>query len=1279
MKFKLKLLIGISVIILIGVVGILFFVPKVATSKSGISFKTDENINAKVTGSVSGSANVVTFNELTYSNGTSPTDEDVSSWETNLEFGEGDEITITITVNNYNNEPLYVFLVDNGEEISNVTKTIYNNGEEYTSGKIVFLQAGNEEEKETIFTVKFRKEHDVSTNIKYRYEVRLRNNPEAESGLVTTTDLIFKYNQDNGTAVITGLSTTSTDTELTIPMQVIKDGRTYTIIGIDQNAFKNNTRLTKVEVPYTIKSLGNSAFEGCSNLASINIPETVTTLGNKLFQKCTSLTKISIPDSVTTAGTNLFTECTKLNKVTIGKGLTTLGGYMFSKCSSLTSLTIPQTITTFGSNLFQDCANLTSVNIPTGVTELPSRLFSGCKKLILPELPAGLTTLGNYVFAGCDAITTLTLPSTITTAGSNALAGLNNIEEITIPCSLTNMNSLVLDSVLSAKISVIPGTENKIVGKLFKGTNIQSIILCEGITEIVENAFSRCESLTTIEIQNGLTTIGAYAFNRCTSLTSIKIPDSIETIGYNAFEGCGNLTTNSDIDVNYLGNTNNPYVVLYSLTNKEITQYEIKDHCRVIYQNAFSRCGELVSVSLPNSLTDIGYGAFSNCSSLQEIVIPSSVITVGSCAFDFCNGLQKVTTPTLEGWLKISFGEYRSNPLCYTGELYIGENKITEIVIPNNTTKINSYVFSGLTNIDKVVVSSLEAWLNINFATYESNPLSVANHFYVGNQEITELVIPNSVTEIKNYAFYNCKCITGLLIPKSVTGIGEGAFYGCDELTEVTFENNSSLKSIGNFVFSGCSKITSFEVPNGVTSIGSRALSHCGELVNITIPNSVTEIGDAAFDGCLKLTNVMISSLESWVSISFEIQTCDRANPLYYATHIFLNGIELINDIRMPEVTEIKPYVFANYMGEFNLIIPSSVKTIGQAAFEYCSNMLSVTFEGDSQLETIGGYAFSNCRSLTSFTIPKHVTEIGSYAFTGCYMLTEIYNLSDLKVNKHNLYNCGAVAYYAEDIYTDKNTESKLSTIEGIIYYKENENSYYVVGLADKSITQVELNSNTTKIRECAFYYCSGLTSVTIPSSVTSIGDDAFRGCSGLTRVVTSSIEDWLKISFGGVCANPLYYAHHLYIGEEEVTELTIPNTITEIKARAFYGCTGLTSVTIPSNITSIGSSAFDSCSGLTSVTIPSSVTSIGNNAFSGCSGLTSIYIPSTVTTISASSYSYSPFYGCSSTLTIYTDVADASSKPSGWQTYWNNYARYNKVKVTWDKGLEDYLALLND
>ena len=168
------------------------------------------------------------------------------------------------------------------------------------------------------------------------------------------------------------------------------------------------------------------------------------------------------------------------------------------------------------------------------------------------------------------------------------------------------------------------------------------------------------------------------------------------------------------------------------------------------------------------------------------------------------------------------------------------------------------------------------------------------------------------------------------------------------------------------------------------------------------------------------------------------------------------------------------------------------------------------------------------------------------------------------------------------------------------------------------NLTSVTIPNSVTRIEPEAFGGCSNLTSVTIPASVTDIAYSAFSDCNSLTSVHITDLEAWCRISFGSKDANPLYYAHHLYLNGKEVKDLVIPNSVTSLGRSVFYGCSGLTSLTIPSSVTSIEMYAFAECSGLTSVSIPNSLTSLGTGIFYGCSSLASVTIPNSVTSIGA-------------------------------------------------------------
>lgn len=250
----------------------------------------------------------------------------------------------------------------------------------------------------------------------------------------------------------------------------------------------------------------------------------------------------------------------------------------------------------------------------------------------------------------------------------------------------------------------------------------------------------------------------------------------------------------------------------------------------------------------------------------------------------------------------------------------------------------------------------------------------------------------------------------------------------------------------------------------------------------------------------------------------------------------------------------------------------------------------TVIYDGTTySVTSIDNYAFQSCCDLSSITIPSSVTSISYHAFYGCTSLTKV-NIEDIaawcKIDFGDCYSeYGAnPLYYAHHLYMN-----------------------------DEEITDLIIPNFVTGIDAVAFNGCSGLTSITIPSSVTSIGPLAFSGCTGLAKVNIEDLTAWCKIEFWDDEANPLCYAHHLYMNNEEISDLIIPNSVTYIGHYAFEGCSGLTSIIIPNSVTGIGAYAFSKCSGLTSVTIPNSVTDIFGGAFSYCSSLTSITIPNSI------------------------------------------------------------------
>ena len=325
-------------------------------------------------------------------------------------------------------------------------------------------------------------------------------------------------------------------------------------------------------------------------------------------------------------------------------------------------------------------------------------------------------------------------------------------------------------------------------------------------------------------------------------------------------------------------------------------------------------------------------------------------------------------------------------------------------------------------------------------------------------------------------------------------------------------------------------------------------------------------------------------------------------------------------------VTSIGDKAFFNCSNLTSVNIPESVTTIGDMAFSYCSNLTSINIpEG---VTSISDYAFQSCSSLTSVTIPSSVTSIGNYAFEGCRGLISVTIPSNVtSIGESAFERCyyltnmtipSSVTYIGNRAFSFCFNMASISVESGNSVYDSRNNCNAIIETAtNKLITGCKntiIPEDVTSIGEYAFAFCPLLTSMTIPSSVTSIGNYAFYDCTGLTSV-------------------------------------TIPSSVTSIGGYAFQSCSGLTSITISEGVTTIGELAFYNCSNLTSVTIPNSITDIGYGVFDGCKGLTSVTIPSSVKSIGLYAFAY-----CSSLSTVTSLIEKPFSIDSSvFISHWNS------------------------
>ena len=654
----------------------------------------------------------------------------------------------------------------------------------------------------------------------------------------------------------------------------------------------------------------------------------------------------TIPSTVTNIDYGAASYCTHLSSVSLaGCNVASIPGRMFCNCSGLTTVSLPNSLTTIEERAFNGCSGLKSVTIPTGVTSIGTSTFNGCSSLTSVSIPNSVTSIGSFAFGNCNALVSITIPSSVSSIYEGAFSNCQNLASITLkrftPATLDEDDYEVWYNISASAVFKVP----------------------QGTIAAYQNAWGT---------------------------------------SYNFEEGsCGKCGNNLywDYDQQH-----------YTLT---ITGSGAMDNYTYSSPAPWSSY-YFSTITLPNGLTHIGaYAFYARCA--NSINIPSSVTSIGSSAFN--STLKSVYITNLNAWLGFNFQSISDNPLYDAHNLYLNDIKVSNLIIPEGITEIKNYAFVGASIKSVVFPQGLQSIGN--YAFYDCNGLNPA------------IYLPDGLQSIGDWAFYSCDKLTFVQIPSTVNSIGSYAFgsgvrfiaydgnaigspWGANHVcsavngkflfddTEMTnlicclpdisgdVEIPNGVEIIGSSAFSECTNMTSVVIPNSVTNIEYRAFYKCTGLTSLTIPNSVTSIGTYAFEGCSGLENITFSTnttnigrgafeycsaltavnylgtLTDWCNITFggEYVNGPYANPLLYAKNLYING-EKVEDLVIPDsVTQIKDHTFAG------------------------CNMSSVQIH--NKVTSIGHHAFSECKQLTTLTLPSSVSSLGGEAFWACNHLTSI-------------------------------------------------------------------------------------------------------------------------------------------------------------------------------------------------------------------------------------------------------------------------------------------------
>jgi len=616
------------------------------------------------------------------------------------------------------------------------------------------------------------------------------------------------------------------------------DTSTGTITDADAN-------ITSIVIPekidgFFVTKIGSGAFYNCSALKSITFPTSLTSIsgGNYgTFAYCSNLETVVFNNSPATIGYNAFAGCSKLKTVSFGNSIKSIDSSAFSGCNSLTSISIPASLTSLAYSAFSTCSGLVSIEVsednneyttingalytkdgntlikypalnPTSQYEIAyntkiiySDAFSYCKNIISLTIPETVSTIGNGAFYSSE-LQTVTIKNANTSIGGGAFRDCKKLLSINLGNGIKTIETAAFYNCTSLKSITFPASLTSISGGNY-GTfaycsNLETVVFNNSPATIGYNAFAGCSKLKTVSFGNSIKSIDSSAFSGCNSLTSISIPASLTSLAYSAFSTCSGLVS---IEVS---EDNNEYTTingaLYTKDGNTLikypalnptSQYEIAYNTKIIYSDAFSYCKNIISLTIPETVSTIGNGAFYS-SELQTVTIKNANTSIGGGAFRDCKKL-----------LSINLG----NGI-----------KTIETAAFYNCTSLKSITFpASLTSISGGNYGTFAYCSNLETVVFNNSPATIGYNAFAGCSNLKTVSFGNSIKSIDSSAFSGCNSLTSISLPASVINLSDHAFSSCRNLhtiygytgsTAETYANNNGFKFVSLGYLGGGNEFT---------------------------------------------------------------------------------------------------------------------------------------------------------------------------------------------------------------------------------------------------------------------------------------------------------------------------------------------------------------------------------------------------------------------------------------------------------------------------------------